>query len=88
MSLIDPATNQAYVSSKDFIFIIRVKDTSRLSKVNTGVLGSEFGLFTKDECDKMFLQVKYIASDREIRSNSKVLTHLKPRENFYIIFGE
>ncbi len=86
LSLIDPATNQAYVSSKRFYFYNPgVKDTSRLSKVNTGVLGSEFGLFTKDECDKMFLQVKYIASDREI-SQFKSLDSLKAKREFLYNF--
>ncbi|TSA25754.1 MAG: GWxTD domain-containing protein [Ignavibacteriales bacterium] len=86
LSLIDPATNQAYVSSKRFYFYNpNVKDTSRSSKVNSGILGSEFGIFTKDECDKMFLQVKYIASDREI-SQYKSFDSLKAKREFLYEF--
>ncbi len=86
LSLIEPATNQAYVSSKRFYFYNpNVKDTSKSFNVNTGVLGSEFGLFTKDECDKMFLQVKYIANDREI-NQFKSFDSLKAKREFLYNF--
>ncbi len=86
LSLIDPTTNQAFVSSKRFYFYNpNVKDTSKVSKVNTGILGSEFSLFTKDECDKMFLQVKYIANDSEI-NQYKTLDSLKAKQEFLYNF--
>ena len=86
LSLIDPATNQAFVSSKRFYFYNPdVKDTTRISKVNIGVLGSEFELFTNSECDKMFLQVKYIATDHEI-SQYKNLDSLKSKREFLYYF--
>ena len=88
LSLIEPAANQAYASSKRFYFYNPgVKDTSGTSKTNAGMLGSEINLLTIDECDKMFLQVKYIANDNEI-NQYKSLDSVKAKREFLYNFWQ
>lgn len=85
LSLIDPITNQAFVSSKRFYLYNPgiVDSTSRSVKVDGGVLGSEFGIYSSEECDKMFLQAKYIATKQEIEQYKKLDSLNAKREFLY-----
>lgn len=85
LSLIDPVTNQAFVSSKRFYLYNPgiVDSTSKSVKVDGGVLGSEFGIYSSEECDKMFLQVQYIAAKQEIEQYKKLSSLDAKREFLY-----
>ena len=50
-----------------------------------GVLGSEFGLLSLDECNKMFSYAKYLASQKEIDQFSK-LDSLNAKREFLFNF--
>ncbi len=66
-SLVDNKTNQAYISTKRFYYYnTKYTDTLKTKVVDRGVLESEFALFDNNECDKMFSQIKYIATQKEI----------------------
>jgi GWxTD domain-containing protein len=66
-SLIDPVTNQAFISSKRlYLYNPGVKDSVKVNVTNAMVLSSEFNSFSSEDCDNMFKQAKYIASDKEI----------------------
>lgn len=82
LSLIDNKTNQAFLSSKRFfLYNPNVVDTISKRLADAGVLSSEFGIMSGEECDKMFLEAKYIASQNEIdRYNS--LDSLSAKRNF------
>ncbi|MFZ5947085.1 MAG: GWxTD domain-containing protein [Stygiobacter sp.] len=86
LSLIDPATNQAYVSSKRFYFYNPTVSDS-LSKIvsNANLLSSEFAVYTNEECDKLFAQSKYIASKNEIDQYKK-LDSLNAKREFLFRF--
>lgn len=86
LSLIDPATNQAYVSSKRFYFYNPTVSDS-LSKIvsNANLLSSEFAVYTNEECDKLFAQSKYIASKIEIDQYKK-LDSLNAKREFLFRF--
>lgn len=73
LGLIDPATNLAYTSSKRFyLYNPNVIDTNRYSNIKANVLGSEYGILTLEECNKMFSYAKYIASQKEIDQFAKL----------------
>lgn len=73
LGLIDPATNLAYTSSKRFyLYNPHVIDTNRYSNIKANVLGSEYGILTLEECNKMFSYAKYIASQKEIDQFTKL----------------
>jgi GWxTD domain-containing protein len=66
LTLIDTATNQAYVTSKRFyLYNPDVEDTMQTKASTLGYLGSEFGVYSEDDCDETFEQLKYIVSSRE-----------------------
>lgn len=66
-SLIDPITNQAFISSKRlYLYNPGVKDSVKVNVTNTSVLNSEFSAYSDEDCDNMFKEAKYIASDKEI----------------------
>ncbi len=86
LSLVDPVTNKAFASTKRFyLYNPNVIDTNRSSNINAGVLGSEFGLLSMDECNKMFLYAKYLASQKEIDQFSK-LDSLNAKREFLFNF--
>ena len=73
LSLIDPITNQAFASTKRFyLYNPNVIDSNISLNVNSGVLGSEFGLLSIEECNKMFSYAKYLASKKEIDQFAKL----------------
>ncbi|MCL5030704.1 MAG: GWxTD domain-containing protein [Bacteroidetes bacterium] len=85
-SLIDPKTNKAFISQKRFyVFNPNVVDSSITKKVETGFLGSEFALFSKEECDNMFAEIKYIATSNEI-DQYKNLDSVKSKREFLYNF--
>ncbi|KAF0142504.1 MAG: hypothetical protein FD122_461 [Stygiobacter sp.] len=73
LSLIDPKTNQAFISAKRFyLYNPNVVDSSKSLSSNTNVMNSEFGVFSAEDCDLMFKQVKYIATQTEISRYAKM----------------
>ncbi len=84
LSLIDTKTNQAVLSSKRFyLYNPSIIDSSLASKVHAGLLGSEFSVYTLEECDKMFSQVKYISTKKEIDQYGKIDSLSGKREFLY-----
>jgi GWxTD domain-containing protein len=67
LSLINNKNKQAFLSSKRFfLYNPGVVDSSLTKNVNTSVLNSSFGIMTLEECERMFLESKYIAAQVEI----------------------
>jgi GWxTD domain-containing protein len=66
LSLVDPATNQAFSSSKRF-YLYNPKVEVAVSDVafNASVASSEYGIMSIEDCDAMFQHVRYIATQRE-----------------------
>lgn len=86
LSLIDPKTNQAFISSKRFyLYNPTVVDSGRRGPTNMNVMNSEFGVFTVEDCDIMFKQIKYIASRTELDTYGK-LDSLKAKREFMFNF--
>jgi GWxTD domain-containing protein len=86
MSLIDPNTKKAYLSSKRFfLYNPKVKETSVSSQTSSNVLGSEFALMTLEDCDEIFSQMKYISTQGENDRYSK-LDSLKAKQEFLFNF--
>lgn len=84
LSLVDSKTNQAYVSAKRFYFYnTKFADTLSKNIVNRGMLGSEFAIYDNNECDKMFSQIKYIATQKEIDQYKKLDSLNAKREFLY-----
>ena len=73
LSLIDPKTNQAFISAKRFyLYNPNVVDSTKALSSGANVINSEFGVFSIDDCDLMFKQVKYIATQTEISRYAKI----------------
>ncbi|MCX7797899.1 MAG: GWxTD domain-containing protein [Melioribacter sp.] len=84
LSLVDTKTNQAYLSSKRFYFYnTKFVDTVSKTISDRGFLGSEFAIYSNEECDKMFSQIKYIASQKEIDQYKKLDSLNAKREFLY-----
>ena len=86
LSLVDTTTNKAYLSSKRF-FLYNPAMTDSLMNKQSGLnyLSSEFGVFSQEECDNMFKEVKYIASQGEIDQYDK-LDSLNAKRQFLYNF--
>ena len=80
-NLTDPISKQSYMSAKRFFFYNPkvVDSTSTLGNIS-GVVGSEFGVFTEEECDRLYNESKYIASQTEIMQYKKLNTLQSKRE--------
>ncbi|MGD8778232.1 MAG: GWxTD domain-containing protein [Ignavibacteria bacterium] len=66
LALVDTTTQKAYLSNKKFyLYNEGVVDESETIVAQGGYMSSEFGVYTKDECDQMFDYVKYIATEAE-----------------------
>lgn len=86
MSIIDNKSNQAYVSTKRFYhYNPGVVDSSAIKLLSAGLMGSEFAEFTIEECDKMFSQIKYIATRNEVINYNK-LDSLDAKKQFLYNF--
>ncbi|MEW6651892.1 MAG: GWxTD domain-containing protein [Bacteroidota bacterium] len=86
LSLIDPKTNQAFISTKRFyLYNPNVIDSAKNVLGNLNVMNSEFGIFSVEDCDLMFKQVKYIASRTEIDRYGK-LDSLNAKREFLFNF--
>ncbi len=84
LSLIDTATNQAYVSSKRFyLYNPNVVDTAIKANITDSYIASEFAVMTAQECDKIFDEAKYIASKNEIDQYTKLDSLNGKREFLY-----
>jgi len=84
LSLIDTTTHQAYVSSKRF-YLSNSKAAALQSNqnVSSGVVSSEYAVFTSEECDLLFNQAKYIAAKNEIAMYKKLDSLNAKREFLY-----
>lgn len=86
LSLIDPKTNQAFISTKRFyLYNPNVIDSSKTFVGNLNVMNSEFGVLSIEDCDLMFKQSKYIATQTEIERYGK-LDSLKAKREFLFNF--
>lgn len=84
LSLVDSKTNQAYVSTKRFYYYnTKYIDTTSTRTMAKGMMGSEFAIFDDAECDKMFSQIKYIATQNEIDQYKKLDSLNAKREFLY-----
>lgn len=85
-SLIDNKTKRAFVSSKRFfLYNPNVIDTDQAQRLSGSFVGSEFAMLTKEECDLMFQQAKYIASNTEV-NQYKLLDSLNAKREFLYRF--
>lgn len=85
-SLIDNATKRAFVSSKRFfLHNPRVVDTEGSQRISGSFIGSEFALMTKEECDLLFQQSRYVASNTEI-NQYKAIDSLNAKREFLYKF--
>ncbi|MGK9477452.1 GWxTD domain-containing protein [Melioribacter sp. OK-6-Me] len=88
LSLVNNSTNEGYVSSKRFYYYNpEFVDTATNFRINRGFAGSEFAIMTSEDCDKMFDQIKYIASGNEI-SQYKKLDSLNGKREFLYTFWQ
>ncbi len=84
LSLVDNKTNQAYLSTKRFYYYnTKYIDTAAARNLAKGILGTEFAVFDNSECDKMFSQIKYIATQKEIEQYKKLDSLNAKREFLY-----
>ncbi|MCL6100508.1 MAG: GWxTD domain-containing protein, partial [Bacteroidetes bacterium] len=68
-----------------YLYNPHVVDSSLTKKVEAGVMGSEYALYSNEECDNMFAEVKYIASKNEI-NQYKSLDSLSAKREFLYNF--
>ncbi len=88
LSLVNNSTNEGYISSKRFYYYNPdFVDTATNYRINRGFAGSEFAIMTSEDCDKMFDQIKYIASGNEI-SQYKKLDSLNGKREFLYTFWQ
>ncbi len=86
LSLIDNKTKRAYVSSKRFfLHNPGVTSAQQLQRISGSFIGSEFALMTVEECDIMFQQAKYIASNTEV-NQYKAIDSLNAKREFLYKF--
>ena len=86
LNLIDNKTNQAFLSSKRFfLYNPKVIDSTAVQSVNANIFGTEFGIMSAEECDKMFDQAKYIATQDE-KQRYKSLDSLNAKRDFLAHF--
>lgn len=84
MSLINNQTNEAFISAKRFyLYNPNVIDSSAIKRMSAGMIGSEFAIYSDEECDKMFSQIKYISSQNEIEQYGKIDSLNAKREFLY-----
>jgi GWxTD domain-containing protein len=89
LNLSDPISKQSFVSAKRFyLYNPKVVDSSSVSEIKAGVSGSEFGIYTEEECDKMFREIKYIATGAEIDLYGKFKTLSAKREFLFEFWAQ
>ena len=85
-SLIDSKTNEAFISAKRFyLYNPDVVDSTAIKRLHAGIMGSEFAIYSAEECDKMFSQAKYISTQKEIAQYAK-LDSLNAKQEFLFNF--
>ena len=86
VTLVDTVLNKALVSNKKFyLYNPNVVDTFTTQYQNTNFISSEFGVYTEEECDRMFEVTKYIATDNE-QKQYKALDSLTAKREFLFNF--
>lgn len=86
LNLVNPVSNEAYMSTKRFfLYNPSVSDSLQNMSINTQLLGSEFAMYSDEDCDLMFTQVKYISSKNEMEQYKK-LDSLKAKREFLFQF--
>jgi len=86
LNLKNNLTGKAFASSKKFFLINpKVKKVKTIASGEQKFLGSEFGVLTLEECDRMFDQSKLIASKTEI-DQYKALDSLNQKRNYLFKF--
>jgi len=88
LSLIDPANKKAVSSTKKFfIYNPDIVEEQVSDARDLGVIGSEFGVMTEDECDLNYNRIKFIASNNEIDQYEK-LSELDSKREFLFNFWQ
>ncbi len=88
LNLIENESKQAFISAKRFYFYNpSVVDSSSMKRLDAGLIGSEFAVFTLEECDLMFDQAKYIAVQKEI-DQYKTLNTVEGKREFLFNFWQ
>ncbi len=86
LALRDSVENRQFISSKKFFFYNPgVKPDSGKYSAEEKYIGSEFGVYTEKECDRLFDESKYIATDSEI-GHYKKLNSLNAKRDFLYKF--
>jgi GWxTD domain-containing protein len=84
LNLSNSLTKQSFISSKTFyLYNPKIVDSSSVPEIKSGVAGSEFGIYTEEECDKMFKEIKYIATTTEISVYGKIKILSTKRDFLY-----
>lgn len=84
--LIDTVTNKAVASSKRFfVYNPNIVDSSQLLSHDKGMISSEFGVMSAEECDDLFEKCKYIAVPEE-RNQYKKIKELEGKRQFMFDF--
>lgn len=86
VSLVDNATKHAFVSTKRFFhYNPGVAAVNQGQNLSGSFIGSEFALMTNEECDKMFEQVRFIATQAE-SNQYKLIDSLNIKRDFLYKF--
>ncbi len=86
LNLKNDLTDKAYASSKKFFLINpKVKKSNKIASGEKKFLGSEFGVLTMEECNRMFDESKLLASKKEI-DQFKQLDSLNQKRKFLFDF--
>ena len=84
LALLDTSAEIGAISSKTFYFYNpSIKDTTQNTRNVPAYMSSEFGVYTKDECDKFFDESKYIATSKEINQYAQLTTLIGKRKFLY-----
>jgi len=84
--VIDTVTNKTASSSKRFfVYNPNVVDSSQLLTHDKGLISSEFGVMSAEECDDLFEKCKYIAVPEE-RNQYKKIKELEGKRQFMFDF--
>jgi GWxTD domain-containing protein len=89
VSLVDPVTKEAFVSTKRFyLYNPNVVDSTKSTYSNAAVISSEFALYNAEECDNNFKQARYLATQKEINQYKKLETVDAKREFLFNFWKE
>jgi GWxTD domain-containing protein len=84
IGLIDSADNYGKFTYKKFyVYNPEIKIVDTIGSQQSAVISSNFGILSVEECDDLFEEAKYIASEDEIDQYKKINTTEAKREYLY-----